>query len=61
MAADIDLPRELGWPALRSRALYLDVDGTLLDLADTPDRVGVPAGLVAALGTVGARLGGALA
>lgn len=61
MAADIDLPRELGWPALRSRALYLDVDGTLLDLADTPDRVGAPAGLVAVLDAVGTRLGGALA
>lgn len=61
MAVAIDLQRELGWPVLQARALYLDVDGTLLDIASTPDAVDVPAALTAALAAVAARLGGALA
>jgi trehalose 6-phosphate phosphatase len=42
-------------------ALFLDVDGTLLDLAARPDDVVTPAGLVATLGGAEHRLGGALA
>jgi trehalose 6-phosphate phosphatase len=42
-------------------ALFLDLDGTLLDLAPTPASVTVPADLVETLGEVRRRLGGALA
>jgi trehalose 6-phosphate phosphatase len=44
-----------------SLALFLDVDGTLLDLADRPSAVVTPAGLVAALGGAERKLFGALA
>ena len=60
-AVDIDLARQLPWTALASRALYLDVDGTLLDIAPAPDAVTIPPGLVEALAVVTARLDGALA
>jgi trehalose 6-phosphate phosphatase len=46
-------PQEIG--------LFLDVDGTLLELAPHPDRVEVPAGLVDVLATAERRLDGALA
>lgn len=42
-------------------ALLLDMDGTLLDIAPTPDLVRVPAGLAQALSRVREALGGALA
>jgi trehalose 6-phosphate phosphatase len=42
-------------------ALFLDIDGTLIDLAPTPDAVIVPPGLPATLRQLGARLSGALA
>lgn len=42
-------------------ALFLDIDGTLLDLAPTPDAVVVPDRLRDDLATVSALLGGALA
>lgn len=42
-------------------ALFLDVDGTLLEIAPTPDAVTVPTGLVPLLGGVARRLDGALA
>ena len=42
-------------------ALLLDLDGTLIDFAPTPDAVVVPPGLAAALETLRQRLGGALA
>jgi trehalose 6-phosphate phosphatase len=42
-------------------ALFLDVDGTLLELAETPDRVVVPPSLVPLLAQVSERSGGALA
>ena len=48
-------------PPDRPIALFLDVDGTLLDIADGPDRVVTPAGLVATLAQAAARLEGALA
>lgn len=49
----IDEPE--GW------ALFLDIDGTLLDLAATPDAIQVPLSLPGILSSVAARLGGALA
>src|SRR5258707_15232628 len=42
-------------------ALFLDVDGTLLDIAPTPDAVTVPVGLGDVLARLDARLGGAMA
>lgn len=42
-------------------ALLLDLDGTLIDFAPTPDTVVVPAGLKASLARLRVRLGGALA
>jgi trehalose 6-phosphate phosphatase len=41
--------------------LFLDVDGTLLDLAARPDEVVVPAGLISHLAAAERRTGGALA
>jgi trehalose 6-phosphate phosphatase len=46
---------EAGW------ALFLDLDGTLLDIAPTPDAVQVPPGLVPTLAAVAQRLHGAMA
>lgn len=42
-------------------ALYLDCDGTLLDIAPTPNEVRVPPGLVSLLERISAGLDGALA
>lgn len=42
-------------------ALFLDLDGTLLDLAAKPDLVSVPSDLPEALDAVSRKLGGALA
>ncbi|MBI1209963.1 MAG: trehalose-phosphatase [Alphaproteobacteria bacterium] len=42
-------------------ALFLDLDGTLLDIAPAPDAVAVPEGLVEDLGAVSRALHGALA
>ena len=42
-------------------AIFLDVDGTLLDLAERPDNVVTPAGLVATLEGAERKLSGALA
>ena len=42
-------------------ALFLDVDGTLLDIAETPHAVDVPEGMVRLLGRLHDGLGGALA
>lgn len=44
-----------------SWALFLDIDGTLLDLAATPDAVNVPPSLPANLEALSTKLGGALA
>lgn len=46
---------------LRRWALFLDVDGTLLELAPTPDGVVVPPDLPGLLAELRERLGGALA
>jgi trehalose 6-phosphate phosphatase len=48
-------------PVARDWALFLDVDGCLLDLAPHPDRVVVPDGLASRLEALRERLGGALA
>jgi trehalose 6-phosphate phosphatase len=48
-------------PRGRPWALFLDVDGTLLDIAPRPDLVVVPDGLVPLLHGLRVRLGGALA
>jgi trehalose 6-phosphate phosphatase len=45
----------------RNWALFLDIDGTLLDIAPSPDAVRVPASLAPVLARAQARLGGALA
>jgi trehalose 6-phosphate phosphatase len=45
----------------RHWALFLDLDGTLLDIAVAPDKVIIPPGLIDALARVGAALDGALA
>lgn len=48
-------------PPMRDWALFLDLDGTLLDIAPTPDAVVVPDGLVKDLASAQKVLGGALA
>jgi trehalose 6-phosphate phosphatase len=48
-------------PLERDHALFLDIDGTLLDLAPTPDRVRVDARIAALLPALARRLGGAVA
>ena len=48
-------------PPFHRAALLLDMDGTLIDLASSPDAVVVPAGLKDALTTLRHALGGALA
>ncbi len=48
-------------PPLARAALLLDLDGTLLDIAPTPDSVVVPPCLPATLHTLRHRFGGALA
>lgn len=42
-------------------ALFLDLDGTVLDLAATPGAVSIPAETLQAIGVLAERLGGALA
>lgn len=48
-------------PPFQRAALLLDMDGTLIDLAATPDAVVVPPGLPETLAILRDRLGGALA
>ncbi|MSP30160.1 MAG: trehalose-phosphatase [Acetobacteraceae bacterium] len=48
-------------PAFDQAALLLDLDGTLLDIAPTPDSVVVPATLLDCLTTIRTHLNGALA
>lgn len=56
-AANDGVPLPIDGPV----ALFLDVDGTLLDLADWPGAVLTPPGLVAVLGKVERSLEGAMA
>jgi len=51
-----DLPRSAA-----GLALFLDIDGTLIDIAPTPDSVVIPPGLPAMLAALHERTGGALA
>jgi trehalose 6-phosphate phosphatase len=51
----------LALPPPTRAALLLDMDGTLLDIAPTPDSVVVPPGLIASLHGLRARLGDAVA
>ncbi|HQN51449.1 MAG TPA: trehalose-phosphatase, partial [Phenylobacterium sp.] len=46
---------------LSTSALFLDLDGTLIDIAQTPDEVVIPRELVGLLADVTRLLGGALA
>jgi trehalose 6-phosphate phosphatase len=48
-------------PVSGNTALFLDIDGTLLDLARTPDRVKVPRELLRSLERLSHQLSGALA
>lgn len=48
-------------PEVARWALFLDIDGTLLDIASSPYAVVVPKGLCTTLSTLRDRLGGALA
>src|SRR5208282_2520646 len=48
-------------PPIARAALLLDLDGTLLDIAPTPDAVVVPPDLIASLSALRGRLDGALA
>jgi trehalose 6-phosphate phosphatase len=48
-------------PPLDRTALFLDLDGTLLDIAPTPDAVVLPPGLTDTLHRLRDRLGGAIA
>ncbi|MFA5581666.1 MAG: trehalose-phosphatase [Paracoccaceae bacterium] len=54
------LLRDLG-RAPRDWALFLDIDGTLIDIAPTPEAVEIPHMLPPALARLNAALGGALA
>jgi trehalose 6-phosphate phosphatase len=50
------------WPPMpAASALFLDIDGTLLDIAESPDSVVVPPSLGRDLARASAALGGALA
>ena len=48
-------------PVGKSSALFLDIDGTLLDMARSPEAVTMPGGLMDALDRLHRALGGALA
>lgn len=53
-AAGLPVPID-GW------AVFLDIDGTLLDIAETPGAVAIPTGLLADLAALSRRAAGALA
>jgi len=54
-------PSQTPPPLDREAALFLDVDGTLLDIAPRPELVRIPAGLPQLLDRLGRERGGALA
>lgn len=49
------------WMARQPTALFLDFDGTLVEIAETPDGIRIPPRLGRRLETLGRRLGGRLA
>lgn len=55
------LPPEPPPPPGSNWALFLDIDGTLLDIAETPDQVWVPPALRGDLGVIADTLAGAVA
>jgi trehalose 6-phosphate phosphatase len=59
-SALLEAPGEVGGVAGRW-ALFIDIDGTLLEMAPTPDAVVVPANLIGMLDALSRKLGGALA
>ncbi len=61
--SDLDMERaEISFvPDLRKCAILLDIDGTILDLAPSPQQVWVPTGLRQTLARIAERSGGALA
>lgn len=54
-------PRLTRYPAIANPALFLDFDGTLVEIAERPDAVRVPESLPHLLQCLAATLGGALA
>jgi trehalose 6-phosphate phosphatase len=54
-------PKSLARSSLAGHALYLDIDGTLLEIAPSPDRVEVPDWMVPLLQQLTRRLEGAVA
>lgn len=64
MATADDLPPPPPFDRLLAKgpvALFLDFDGTLIDIAETPDSIAVPADLARQLAALSARLDGRLA
>ena len=61
MSRETDFDDPLPGLPPRNLALFLDVDGTLLDIAPIPDAVKVPDGLCSVLTSLFESLGGALA
>ena len=60
--AGLLLPPPLSeWAARQPIALFLDFDGTLVEIAETPDGIDVPDGLARRLEALGARIDGRLA
>ena len=58
---DMELPETSLVPDLRKCAILLDIDGTILDLAPSPQQVWVPTGLRQTLARLDTLTGGALA
>jgi trehalose 6-phosphate phosphatase len=56
-----DAPKPAPGGCLAGHALYLDIDGTILDLAPTPEAVEVPVWMVPLLQRLSSRLDGAVA
>jgi trehalose 6-phosphate phosphatase len=61
MVSETEIDDPLAGLAPETVALFLDVDGTLLDIAPVPEAVKVPEGLCPALSALHLRLNGALA
>jgi trehalose 6-phosphate phosphatase len=60
MASIVPLPAPPPF-LLEGAALFLDFDGTLVELAEAPDSIAVPSGLPALLGALSERLSGRIA